>query len=267
LEAAPCSTGPRVLTLDIETAPLESYTWGIWDQNIGLNQIKSEWTILSFSAKWLGEKKVIYGDTGGNGPGLVRNDRPLLEQLWALLDNADIVVTQNGKKFDIRKINSRLIMAGFKPYSPIRQVDTCLVAKKHFGFTSNKLEWMSEKLTKAKKSQHKQFPGFSLWSECLKDNPKAWAEMKKYNILDTVSTEELYLKLRPWIDGHPNVAAYTDVEAPACPKCGSRKLRLNGIRRTQTGESKRLRCADCGGSSFSRANSSTPAKRKILLGN
>jgi hypothetical protein len=75
LEAAPCSTGPRVLTLDIETAPLESYTWGIWDQNIGLNQIKSEWTILSFSAKWLGEKKVIYGDTGGNGPGLVRNDR------------------------------------------------------------------------------------------------------------------------------------------------------------------------------------------------
>jgi hypothetical protein len=51
--------GPRILFLDIETAPLQSYHWGLWDQNIGLEQIGTEWSILSFSAKWLGERRVI----------------------------------------------------------------------------------------------------------------------------------------------------------------------------------------------------------------
>jgi hypothetical protein len=34
--------GPKIATLDIETCPLESYTWGLWKQNVGLNQIKTE---------------------------------------------------------------------------------------------------------------------------------------------------------------------------------------------------------------------------------
>ncbi len=267
MSSKPTNVGPRILTLDIETAPIESYHWGLWDQNIGLNQIKTEWSILSFSAKWLDGKKVYYTDTGGRGVGKVRDDTALLGDLWKILDAADIVVTQNGKSFDLKKINARMIMAGFKPYSPIRQIDTKLVAKKHFGFTSNKLEWMSEKLTTTKKSEHKQFPGFSLWTECLKDNPKAWAEMKKYNIRDTVATEELYLKLRPWIEGHINVAAYSTQPGRMCPKCGSKKVKSNGLRSTQTGQYRRLLCLACGGSSHERKQVTTAAARINLLGN
>ena len=68
----------RIGLIDIETSPLEAYTWGLWDQNVGLNQIKTEWTILSYSFKWLGESKIIYEDTGGKGPGKVRDDKRLL---------------------------------------------------------------------------------------------------------------------------------------------------------------------------------------------
>ena len=263
----PSNGRPKIVTLDIETAPNESYHWGLWDQNIGLEQIRVEWTILSFSAKWLGKKDVQYLDAGGRGASKVRDDKALLTELWKILDEADIVVAQNGQAFDIKKINARLIMSGFKPYSPIKIIDTMLVAKRHFSFTSNKLAWMSEHLTNTKKSTHKQFPGFTLWAECLKDNVKAWAEMKKYNCIDTVATEELYLKLRPWVEGHPNIAAYSELEAMMCPKCASEKVQKRGKSVTQSGEYHRFQCMDCGGWSRSRYTTNSKGKRASLLQN
>jgi len=242
--------GPKVVAIDIETAPLEAYTWGIWEQNVALDQIKTDWSILSFSAKWLHERKIIYADTGGRGPDKVRDDSELLKQLWDVLDAADIVVAQNGKAFDIKKINARLIRAGFPPYSPIRIVDTMLVAKKAFAFTSTKLAFLSANLTKTKKLTHKKFPGFSLWLACLDDNPAAWREMRRYNEADTRATEELYLKLRPWIDGHPNVGVYVDSTAKRCPKCGSTKLLSRGRVYSATASYVKYRCSKCGG--FSR---------------
>lgn len=259
------ANSPKIVTLDIETAPLESYHWGLWDQNIGLNQINVEWTILSFSAKWLGKKEVEYMDTGGRGAQHVRDDAKLLQRLWEILDEADFVITQNGKSFDIKKINTRLLLTGIKPYSPIKVIDTKIIAKKHFSFTSNRLEWMSEHITNTKKDKHKKFPGFELWEQCLKDNPDAWYEMKKYNILDTVATEELYLKLRPWIEGHPNMGVYSECEDMICPKCSSKNVQKRGKAYTQSGEYHRFQCTDCGGWARSRYTTNTKEKRHSLL--
>jgi hypothetical protein len=239
-------TGPKILVLDIETAPLESYTWGIWEQNVGLDQIKTEWSILAFAAKWLGAKSVIYSDTSGRGANKVRDDKKLVGEIWKLLDEADLVVAQNGARFDIKKINARLIMHGLGPYSPIRVIDTLLVAKKHFGFTSNKLEWQSKYLTDSPKSKHKKFPGFELWLECLKDNRAAWAEMKKYNCQDVISTEKLYLKQRPWIAQHPNLGTYGVGEDPTCPKCDSTHVQARGYAVLQLGRYHRYHCQVCG---------------------
>lgn len=239
-------TKPRIATVDIETAPLEAYTWGIWEQNVGLDQIKTEWSILSYAWKWLDQKGVKYEDTGGRGAKRVRDDKKLVKSLRELLDEADIVVAQNGARFDIKKINARLIMHGIAPYSPIRVIDTLAVAKKHFGFTSNKLEWQSKYLTDSPKSKHKKYPGFELWLECLKDNPDAWKEMKHYNRQDVIATEKLYLKQRPWIEGHPNLGTYSTGEEIVCPKCGSTDLQKNGTRVLQLGSYQRYHCQNCG---------------------
>jgi predicted RNA-binding Zn-ribbon protein involved in translation (DUF1610 family) len=260
--------GAKILTLDIETAPISAYTWGLWEQNVGLDMIGEEWTILSFSAKWLGEKTPLFQSTGGRGKNHIRDDKTLCKALWALLDEADIIIAQNGKAFDIKKINARFIVHGMQPYSPIKIIDTMLVAKKHFAFTSNKLEWMSRNVNKgAQKDKHKQFPGFELWAECLKDNPKAWSEMKKYNIQDVIATEELYLRMRPWIEGHPNVANYDDSEEMKCPRCNSARVQRRGLARTQTGEYHRIYCVDCGGWSRTRHTLNSSEKRKALLSN
>lgn len=257
--------GPKILTIDIETAPIKSYTWGLWKQNIGLNQIVEEWTILSYCAKWLHSKEIIYQDNRDQAD--VRDDRHLLQGVWELLNEADIVITQNGIRFDLRKIRARLILEGYPPFKPIKQIDTMVEAKKNFAFTSNKLEWMSAKLTDEPKSKHNKFPGFELWAECLKGNVKAWDEMRKYNPTDVRGTEKLYLRLRPWIEGHPNVAQYYEGDATRCPKCGSLKIKEHGKHFTQTGEYKRYKCGCCGGFSRSRYTLNSTNKRKTLLSN
>lgn len=259
---------PRVLFLDIETAPLASLHWGLWDQTVGLDQIQTEWSILSFAAKWLGRREVIQFDTGGRGPGKVRDDRAVLRELWRLLDAADIVVAQNGKAFDLPKINARLLLEGFPPYSPVKVVDTLLAAKRHFGFTSNKLAWLSKHLAPTKrKLEHREFPGILLWAECLRDNPRAWAVMRRYNVRDVRGLEPVYLKLRPWIEGHPNVAVYGEGNALSCPRCGCTKLARWGNAYTQTGQYQRYRCSKCRGFARSRYTENTPAKRRSLLSN
>jgi hypothetical protein len=183
---------------------------------------------------------VIYHDQRGKKD--IENDKELTTILHNLLDEADIVVTHNGKQFDIKRINERIVIHGMRPPSSYKQVDTKVLAKNKFGFASNKLEHLANKLcTKNKKLKHSEFPGHELWTECLKQNPKAWNEMKKYNIADVLTLEELFLKLRPW-DTSINFGVYLD---GAC-SCGSTKFHRNGFTYTNSGKYQRYSCAACG---------------------
>ena len=255
----------RILILDIETAPILGNVWSIWQQNVGLNQIERDWYILSFGAKWLGEDRVIYHDQQRAKD--IEDDSALLRKLWKLLDEADIVVAHNGKSFDLKKINARMVLAGMQPYSPVKVVDTLIVAKARFKFTSNKLEYLADKLnTKYKKLPHSKFPGFALWKAVMSGNKEAWAEMRLYNEHDVLSLEELYLILRPWDGRHPNVDVYDDEhEGEACPNCGGYHLQKRGFFRTNIGKYQRYRCNDCGSWPHGRTPINTKAKRKGLL--
>jgi len=130
---------PKVLIYDIETAPMLGYCWSLWDQNIGLNQIESDWYVLSWSAKWLDDDddQVMYMDQ--RKAKNIEDDKKLLEAMWKLLDECDIVITQNGKKFDQKKLNARFILNGMQPPSSYKHIDTRQIAKRYFGFTSNNL--------------------------------------------------------------------------------------------------------------------------------
>lgn len=262
-------SGPKIGLIDVETAPIEARVWALWDQNVGLNQITTEWALISFCFIPLhGTKKdLIYLDTSQKKD--PRDDYELCGKLWEILHEYDILIAQNGKRFDLRKIRARLIMHGFPPHSPVKIEDTMLMARQVAAFTSNKLEWLTMYLSKVQKSKHKDFPGFELWSECLAGNPKAWAAMKKYNIPDVTTMKSVYLRLRPWVRGHTNVAVYTDDTRMACPVCGSHKLKLDGFMFTNVGKYQRYQCQgkDCGAWSRSRKTLNTLEKRQALLSN
>ena len=236
---------PRIATFDIETSPYESYTWGLWQQNIGVEQIKTDRTILSVAFKPLG-KAVEFRSTGGRGASLVRDDYALVKWLSERLDETDIVVAQNGDRFDVRIVNARCIFHRLPPYSPIRTIDTKKVAKKVADFGSNRLEWLDRVVNGGEgKNKHPAFIGQDLWTAVLADNPKAWVAMKKYNISDVIKTEKLYLNLLPWIQHHPNVSVYTG-KAESCPNCGSTKLEKRGVHYTQASAYQQYKCLNCG---------------------
>lgn len=197
----------KVLVLDIETSPLLVYVWNLKEQYVGLNQMVQDWHIMAWSAKWLDApaKKIHYYDQRNLKAG---DDLPILRPLWRLLNEADIVITQNGKAFDAKKINARFMLHGMKPPKNYQHLDTYLIAKKAASFTSHSLEYLSEHFCKKyKKRSHEKFAGLALWIECLKGNRAAWDEMKAYNIADTLATEELYKRIEPWVSQNmPNPA-------------------------------------------------------------
>jgi RNase P subunit RPR2 len=266
--------GPKILTFDVETSPIQAYVWGLWDQNIGIDFVQKQangqpidWTILSYAAKWGNSREVIFRSTGCRGASQVRDDRVLVQELRDLLDEADIVVAQNGQKFDVRKVNARMIQHRILPPSPYRVVDTMLVARKYFAFTSQKLKWTSTVLGATPKDDHKKFPGFELWEQCLLDNPAAWAEMEKYNKRDVRATWDVYRRMLPWINNHPNHGVYTTNDRPVCPKCGSAHVTINKYKMLakQQGRYILYQCKSCGGYARGKTMQLTLNKRRNML--
>lgn len=255
---------PKVLLLDIETAPNKSYHWGLWNQNIGLNMVANEWFILSYAAKWLGDSpdKIYYKDMRGHV--YTEDDTEILVELWNLLNECDIVITQNGKKFDIKKINARFILNGFTPPSSYKHIDTLQIAKSSFGFTSNKLEWMTDKLNvNFKKQDHGKFAGFNLWKGMMEDNLEAFQECEDYNKYDVLSLEELYIKLAAWDKKHPNFNLYHEENKHVC-RCGSDNIIKYGFAYTGKSKFQRYRCEDCGAETRDSINLFDKDKRKSL---
>jgi len=253
----------KVLIFDIETAPILAHVWGLWDNNVSLNQVVSDWHVMSWSAKWRGapEHEVMYQDQ--RNASHVEDDKDLLKEIWYLLNEADVVITQNGKRFDQRKLNAKFVQHRMGAPSSFKHIDTKVVAQKHFDFPSYKLEYMTNKLcVKYKKLKHKKFPGHEMWTECLKGNLEAWDEMKLYNIHDVLALEELYFILIPW-DSSINLNLFHDRDEHVC-HCGSTESIKNGFYYTNVGKFQRYMCKDCGAETRSRSNLFSIEKKDSL---
>jgi len=230
---------PKVLIYDIENTPNLGYVWGKWQQDVLAYEKESY--MLSFAYKWQGERKVRCLSL------LDFNDRPgcdkgLVKALWALFDEADVVIAHNGDKFDQKKTNARFAVHGLKPPSPYKSIDTLKVARKYFKFNSNKLDDLGRVLKVGRKIKHQ---GIALWLDCMAGKRAAWKIMIKYNKMDVVLLEKVYLRLRAWIDNHPNIARVNRPDA--CPKCGSGQFKSHGWRYTKTRRYRRFRCLSCQG--------------------
>jgi rRNA maturation protein Nop10 len=224
----------KLLLLDIETAPNLAYTWGLWKQNVSLDQLEKASEMICWGAKWLGEKEVLFKSVYHH------NKKQMLQTLHKLLDDADIVIHYNGRTFDIPIINKEFITNKMSPPSPYRQIDLIETAKRTFRFESNKLDFLCRQLGIGNKEKHE---GFMLWKKCMAGNSKAWAEMRKYNMKDVLLTEKLYNKLKPWIAVHPNMGLYDGVDG--CPKCGSKDYMKRGPGYTKLTKYQRYRCNVC----------------------
>jgi len=186
----------KILMLDIETTPMQVYTWGLWDQNIGINQIIKNTEMMCFGAKWQGKKKVTFKSVHHDGK------EAMLKELHAMMEEADILIGWNSAAFDHKHIKREFLEAGMAPPSIVKDLDLMSVVKANFKFPSNKLDYVAQTLGVGAKVKHS---GFDLWIKCMEGDNKAWAEMKKYQIQDVNLLEELYQVLLPWLPGASSV--------------------------------------------------------------
>lgn len=239
----------RVLIFDIETTPNLGYVWGKWKQNVV--RFESEWHMLSFAWKWLGEKHThVLGlddfELYDTDPA---DDFALVKTLRDLLDEADVAIAHNLAGFDAPRVNARMLVHGIDPPSPYREIDTLRVAKKAFAFNSNRLDDLCRALGIGQKADT---GGFDTWLRCMAGDPSAWARMKRYNRQDVAILEELYERLVPWVPNHPNMALLDD-RPTACPRCGDEAgFESKGWRYYQVTRRRVWRCKACGGSVASR---------------
>lgn len=227
----------KVLTLDIETRPNLAYVWGLWDQNVGLNQVEQYGSVISWAAKWHDQRKVMFASVHHDGR------TSMLEQIHALICEADVIVGWNSKQFDMKHLNREFILEGMPPPTHYVDIDLMQVVKQRFKFASNKLQHVADALGMGGKLQH---DGFPLWIGCMNDDPRSWATMRRYNKQDVILTDKLYTKLLPWIKTHPHQGLYGG-DVDACPRCGGTDLIKRGYYTTRVSKFQTMQCKTCEG--------------------
>ncbi len=230
----------KVLVFDIETLPILGYMWGVWNQNIYAGQIKKDWCVLSYAAKWLGNDKIISAVLTSR-EAVTRNDKRIVESIWKLVDAADIVVAHNGKRFDIKKLNTRFWKNKLDVPSSYKVIDTLPVAKSVFGLTYNSLDFIAKFIG----ADEKLDTEFALWTACDEGQKESLQEMKEYNEQDVYSLEEIYMEMRKWIPNHPDLGIYEHAE-DACPICVGKNLKEIGLYTSNKLQYLEYRCNDCG---------------------
>ncbi len=245
----------KILLLDIETAPNLVWTWGLFNQNIAINQIEKPGYVLSWAAKFLGKNKAIYFSSVNDG-------KDMLTWAHELISEADAVVHWNGTSFDLPTLNQEFLTSGLGPPSPVVEVDLLLVARKRFRLLSNKLDYVAQYLGVGKKVAHE---GMTLWLKCMEGDAKAWAKMKKYNIHDVKLLEAVYGHFLPWIPNHPNHGLFTEGTDMVCPNCGGSKLHKRGTSYSRTMTYQRYQCQGCGTWTRSRLTNLDKSKRPAIL--
>jgi len=250
----------RVLLLDIETAPLLSYVWGRWKQDINDVQVINDWYMITWAGKWLFEDGVM-SERLTSSEAKRQDDRRISKILWEKINEADVVIAHNAKGFDIKRVNTRFVVHGFPPPMPYKVIDTLLHSRSQFAFSSNSLDSLNRSLDLRRKRDHE---GFEMWSKCYGGDVDSLRKMEEYNIHDIYALEDFYLRIRPWIQPHPNIALHIMDDVQRCPSCASADITWGGEYHTSVNVYAAFRCNGCGSIGRSRVTSVPAKKRKYI---
>ena len=243
---------PKILVIDIETAPASGFIWKLFDVNVSLSQLIDTSKVICFAAKWYGEKKVMFHSNQED------THAAMIKKAWNLFDQADAVIGYNSKNFDCKILNKEFILLGLTPPTPYKHIDLLQTMRQNFKFMSNKLDHISQELGIGKKTSHQ---GFELWQACMSNDTQAWRLMKKYNINDVKLTEELYNKVKGWLKTTFNFNEHS--ESMVCPNCGSHNVTKNGTYKSPTRAYQKYVCNDC--FAHSKSNIKIPNRKTDTL--
>lgn len=246
---------PNVLTLDIERIPgrarhvhrgltIEGDFWDLsgWKHLIGYRlppESVIEWPRTICAAwRWYGTKRTEFASEWDDG----RDE--MLQRIWDAYDRAELLYGHNVAGFDTKNLNAEWLTLGLSAPSPFKTLDTLKEARKTFGFESNTLASLTQRLGIATKTDKYNV---EMARAAVAGDKTQQRKIRAYNVGDIDASEAFVDRLRGWIPGHPHNVVGTIDDRPTCNQCWGDNLVRTGTKLAQQIVYVLYRCQDCGG--------------------
>lgn len=233
----------HVLFFDTETAPIITATYALYDVSIPYTNVLQDWFFICAAWSW-NESEKLYSTSLLDDPKRFikdhTDDYAVVKRLHDAISEADVVVAHNLHGFDYKRLEARIIFHKLPPLKRPLMVDTLKEARK-FGFTSKKLDSLAKQLGLRRKEQVEK----DLFVKASQGDVKAIRGLIRYNKNDIPPLKDLYLRLRPYMQNHPNGNLFRGKDIDCCPKCNSTDFQARGFIYTATTKKPRYSCKDC----------------------
>lgn len=227
---------PKILFYDIESLANQGFIWNLRDP-VGSHMITKDEAIITIAYKWAGSAPKVLA---AKRPYV---DKEILAKFVKVWSEADYVVGHYSDKFDQKYIAYRLMVNGLPPLAPVAAIDTYKLARKHFKFNSNKLDFIGRMLGVGRKNPM----GWSDWEACARGDKEAIQKMAEYNMQDVVLLEDVFNAMLPHchscVLNRLTAAGRSDI---ACRNCESTDLEMRGYLINKTTRKQRYQCRKCG---------------------
>ena len=212
----------KIMVYDIETSRTEATVWWTGKQYINHKQLRTEPKIISIAWKWIGEDNVKYLTWDSE-----HCYKTMLEKFLKEYNKASMVIGQNNNSFDNKWVNTRAAKHKLRVDRYVKSFDIYRMAKRYFRLPSFSMAYMAKYFGLTLKQSHE---GMYMW-DMIEYGSKA--EQKEYlqkmvdhNKGDIVTTEELYMTLKPYFGSVTNNAVKQGLPKWACPVSGSTDIKL-----------------------------------------
>ena len=226
----------KVLVYDIETSRVPALVWGTGKTYIRHSQLRGRTKIISIAWKYVGEDKVHHLTWDKN-----HCDKKMLEKFLKHYNNAYMVIGQNNDNFDNKLVNTIAAYHRLRVDRFVKSFDIYKMAKRYFRLQSYSMAFMAEYFGLTLKQSHE---GLHMWDMIEFGNKEEQKEylgkMVDYNKGDIVTTEELYMTLKPYFSTVTNNAVRKGLEKWRCPVSGSDDVKLMKTIYTEAGTVQRI---------------------------
>jgi len=229
----------KVMVYDIETSLVKASLWGTGKTYIRHDQLddgpEGETRIISISWKYIGEDEV-YALTWDDGC-----DKKMMQEFMAYYNRCEMVIGQNNNSFDNKIVKARAAKHRLFINRFVKSFDIYRKAKSVFKLQSYSMKYMAVYFGLTPKLGHE---GIRMWKmiQWGTDEQKAeyLAKMVEYNIGDIVTTEELYMTLRPYLGTITHLGVSNGKPRWSCPISGSEDVELYNTIYTEAGTVQRI---------------------------
>lgn len=189
-----------ILYFDLEVSKSIYYNYGrkVPSKYLRGSDLIQEYFIISWAASYMGSSKVFSGCVTPEDA-KAGNDKNILGELHNLLNSADVLAGHNVDAFDMKKVNTRFMLNGFRPVlgrdlKKKKTFDTLKIARSVFDFEENGLDALCKRFGIKGKDDITD----SDWQAVFKGEEKILNKIDKYCRGDVKNGKALLEILAPY---------------------------------------------------------------------